>query len=92
VTRYTPPAQPFRAATLAEAVKECGEWIPAKAVHERCPKCKNKVILHCDGCKIQITGCIDTLKKKIQEDQILSAEEEAMARQSKLWTPRGGRR
>jgi hypothetical protein len=90
--RYTPPKQPFKTANMDEAVKECGPWIPVHAVRESCPVCKRKVILHCAGCMVQITGCLCTLKKKIQQDMILSEQEEILARESKLWTPRGGRR
>lgn len=38
--------------------KECGKR--ASAYMEDCPECNERVALHCDQCKIQVTGCTCT--------------------------------
>lgn len=80
----------FEKAALPEANEGCG--LPAMYA-ETCPACERKVILHCDSCKVQVSGCLCTLKERLQTATDLTAEEEEMAlklgwkKRGGLWTP-----
>lgn len=92
--RYTPPSkQPFVQMAMPEANAACRPFDQESASSNVCAACEQRVILHCDRCKIQVSGCKCTLKKKIQQAEDLTPEEEQMAQamgwktKSRLWTP-----
>ncbi len=49
-------AYPF--ADVAVAQRECSVKEHAEAVD--CPECAERVVIHCDQCKVQVTGCTCT--------------------------------
>lgn len=52
---------PYPQMTTEDANKECRPYDPNRAATgRRCPVCTMQVILHCNDCKIQITGCLCT--------------------------------
>jgi hypothetical protein len=62
--------QPKRLGALAwandvtDADAECGK---RRAIHTvRCGGCKRNVMLHCDQCRIQVTGCLCTLIERME--------------------------
>lgn len=86
--RYTPPKRGFERATMQEANSGCGPYVPELAVAEKCPVCRRTVILHCGTCKVQTTGCLCTLKEKMSREELLTAQEIAMAERAGIWTPK----
>lgn len=49
----------YRALDMLEANRECGVR-RNQQYRVDCPKCKQPVMLHCDNCKVQVTGCLCT--------------------------------
>lgn len=62
---------------------------------DSCGKCEMKVMLHCDDCKIQVTGCLCTEYERFGNDEgwrravDMFGEEIARerARKAGLWVP-----
>lgn len=48
----------FVAMEMSEANKQCGSRGQQHFV--QCAKCTSRVAIHCDDCKIQVTGCTCT--------------------------------
>lgn len=55
---------------------------PGKPVSGICAPCGFTIILHCESCKEQISGCGCTLNKLIGEEQ-----DKVRAQRLGLWTP-----
>jgi hypothetical protein len=47
-----------------DADRECGYH--RQLFRERCKACGRPVILHCDRCQIQVTGCLCTLIERME--------------------------
>ena len=64
--------QTFVRMTGADADENCpvmGGFRP-----DLCPKCHMKVILHCDDCKIQVSGCLCTAEESLIAEALDEAE------------------
>lgn len=61
-TQVNPPARDGALSWAEDAPiadRECGR---PRAMHGvRCNSCGRTVIIHCDSCRIQVSGCTDTL-------------------------------
>lgn len=77
--RYTPPKKtpPFERAELRDANRDCGMQRLKPA---QCGACGQKVLLHCDNCQLQVTGCWCTAVER--------AREARQNNQNALWTPK----
>lgn len=53
-----------------------------------CPVCHTRIILHCDQCKIKVTGCSCELADKVKEAQDEATEERL--KKMGFWTPEDG--
>lgn len=81
---------------IREANNECGVK-PHKQKRAVCPKCAKSIFLHCDDCKIQVTGCICTEVDRFGNSEALErmiervGEEQAVREMQKagLWVPPG---
>lgn len=51
-------AEPYPQMTMQKANIQCRPFKPEKAKKRNCPVCGCQVILHCDDCYIQVTGCL----------------------------------
>lgn len=69
--------KPYEFADSHKANRECGVK-PGQQLPSTCPRCKRRVILHCAGCEVQISGCICTEVDRFGED-------EAWQRATKRW-------
>lgn len=56
----SPKPQAFPQMTMDKAIQECRPYEEERAVKEHCPVCTMQIILHCEDCKIQVTGCLCT--------------------------------
>lgn len=87
---------------MAQANKECR--FRNMQVRNTCGKCDSPIILHCDGCKVQVTGCICTevdrfgsqaerIKEIFDKQAEMFGEEEARRRMQKagFWVPPSAR-
>lgn len=91
----TPTGEPFAHMDLAAAQAECGR--PKVIIFDICKKCDQKVGLHCDSCKIQVTGCLCTELERFGENEGIQrifdklGEDAARARLAKMGivVPRG---
>lgn len=50
----------FPQMAMPEANRQCRPFVQEKAIKERCPVCTMQIVLHCEDCKIQVTGCLCT--------------------------------
>ena len=60
----------FKRMEMADANEICGPWDRNKAVHTKCPSCEMEVFLHCDLCKIQITGCLHSAVERMSTEDL----------------------
>lgn len=88
-----PKPERFPSMDIHAADKECGK---RRRLHTRvCPACKSQVMLHCDECLIQVTGCICVMVDRFgHEEALRQLTEQYGMRQAKkrlkragLWTP-----
>lgn len=89
----TPKPERFVSMEIHAADRECGK---RRQLHKRqCPPCKMQVMLHCDQCMIQITGCLCTMVERFgHEEALRQLTQQYGFRQAKkrlkragLWTP-----
>lgn len=50
-------SDPFVSMTMPEANTNCGRRV-SKQIPADCAACDSRVILHCEQCMVQVTGCI----------------------------------
>lgn len=55
---------------------------PGQPTASECPACEMSIIIHCDNCHIQITGCGCVLQELLAEER-----DRATAERLGLWTP-----
>lgn len=78
---------------MAAAVKQCSSV--KQQVKSICAKCDSSVILHCERCEIQVTGCICTEVERFGNAEAVQrmmdryGEQEARARLKRagIWVP-----
>lgn len=59
----------FVSMALPEAVKACGRQ--QEPIFENCGACDQRVALHCDNCRIQVTGCLCTEIDRFGENEAI---------------------
>lgn len=57
-------AEPYPQMPMDKANIQCRPWKQEKAKFVNCPVCGCRVILHCDECRIQVTGCLCVWEEK----------------------------
>lgn len=80
----------FKRLDMEQAVEICGPWDRNRAVRSLCPACEMDVFLHCDDCKIQITGCLHSAVERMSTEDLkrFKAEiEKRRAREAGLILP-----
>lgn len=70
---------------MRQANASCRPFSHEAARKERCQACRMQVILHCEDCKIQVSGCLCT---EIENHGELHAMERM--RQRGIWLPEWG--
>lgn len=86
----------FESMALADANKECSKKKDLKRA--TCRACGQTVMLHCDDCRIQITGCFDTdvdrfgieeakKRKMVRQRHPSNAGDQLQGSKGQLWTP-----
>lgn len=59
----------FPAMNIPDANEKCGKiYNKNRVARTECPTCEFAVFLHCDNCKIQITGCFCTAKERMTDE------------------------
>jgi hypothetical protein len=59
--------EPWPQMNSADADLECG--VRGGFTMDTCGVCKSKVVLHCDRCQIQVSGCQCILAAKLEEER-----------------------
>ena len=85
---------PFESMDLAKATESCNTP-SAPRVGAECKSCEMRVILHCENCRVQITGCLDTEYARFGQEQAWARAtarwgEDAARKRAEaagLWTP-----
>lgn len=54
----TTKPEPYPQMEMPKANIQCRPFSPEKAQRRSCPVCGCQIILHCDECRIQVTGCL----------------------------------
>lgn len=73
----------FKRLEMAQAVEICGPWDRNRAVRDKCPRCDGEVFLHCDGCKIQITGCLCSAVERMSDEDLRRFRDEIQKRKAR---------
>jgi len=63
------PEGDFEKVTSDVAAKNCSNRRRGQKRIRRCSACKNKVIIHCDDCRLQISGCYCTDVARYGEEE-----------------------
>ena len=84
----------------SKANEECPNR--SSQVFSTCQSCQERVVLHCNTCQIQVSGCFDSGVDRFGEEeartrrdsrrlgaaqQAMEAKEQARKKKSTLWTP-----
>ena len=59
----------FESMDLAAANTQCKPKPPEEMIFDNCGRCKLRVGLHCEECKIQVTGCLCTEVDRFGKDE-----------------------
>jgi hypothetical protein len=73
----------FECMEMREANARCGPFKSKRATMSECPTCEWKVVLHCSGCKIQISGCFCTAAERMTEDELKQFHQQVMEKKAK---------
>lgn len=95
-------ADRYASMDMGKANEECRAR--DQIIRSTCPKCDSPIMLHCNGCKIQVTGCVCTevdrfgtegerIKEIFDRQAEMFGEDEARRRmqQAGFWIPPSAR-